>query len=497
MSIIFCCRRICATSNYLASIIKNNWTMENSESDVERRLRKALHLIEKLRTKYDFEKEVGQELALRNETLKKDIYNETEKYKHAIDAFDELYSTFFELWKEHEMLLSDGLPKDELSHQEMRAKLEEHRDSAERLKRLANPPSAKHKKKNRRASELGINIQAGMGTSLTRSRVGSTISDKRGSMRLDTHVENEENLESLDAEKEGTLSRKDTLAILPTAGGKVVPNEPALEGRRPSMESSVIDAEGDLEYYSTLSENTSAIAPLFEHFIVVGVPMNTAEDMLDKLNKQSASQEGVSSRWLRKLGLNKIVSGEQIPGQNSNGQGSNSELTTPKERSDSAHMEEAPRDSLWGISTNLFSSSDDSNSTARSNISGHISQGSKTVSKWGKMFSSNTKPIGEGTNEKDKSAKKSGRFSTTAIPTSPDVIVSEEELKRCDSTPAPNASSEDSLEPGGNNIKEEPFAETRESVKAANVLDPRDVSSKEKPPSGSSEQKSFSSALSR
>ena len=57
--------------------------MEGSSSldDTRRRLAKSLLLNEKLKAKYEFEREVSKELASRNDQLKKEIGSESEKNK--------------------------------------------------------------------------------------------------------------------------------------------------------------------------------------------------------------------------------------------------------------------------------------------------------------------------------------------------------------------------------------------------------------------------------
>jgi hypothetical protein len=56
-----------------------------------RKLGKALRLIEKLKEKCGYEREVNQELAQRNEILKREVKEEGEKLKAVITAFDDLH----------------------------------------------------------------------------------------------------------------------------------------------------------------------------------------------------------------------------------------------------------------------------------------------------------------------------------------------------------------------------------------------------------------------
>lgn len=368
----------------------NSSTKDPALTDVERRLNKALRLIEKLRNKYDFEKEVGQELALRNENLKRDLYNESERHKHASTAFDELYSTFFDLWRRHEELLTKGLPAEDVALQDLRAALDDQKDTAERLKRFANPPSAKHKKKSRRASEVGINIQAELGTSLIRSRTGSTAvtesaqGAKRVSLSIEENTAQDEHFEFPESSAGGTLNRKDTLVAFPKLSGAAgASGVDAIQSRKSSVD---MGGANDLDYYSD-----NSMIPLFEHFIVVGVSMGTAEEVLGKLNKQAAASEAVSSRWLRKLGLTKMISNDNSPASSTGGRRSSNitpERPTPKDNfSHSPHMEETSRDSMWGSS--LFSSNDEcDNVTSRATFSSAPAKSASTFYKFGKMFGS-------------------------------------------------------------------------------------------------------------
>jgi hypothetical protein len=43
---------------------------------------------------------VGQELALRNETLRRDVIAENERYKTLLSSFEEMHSLFLEQWAE-------------------------------------------------------------------------------------------------------------------------------------------------------------------------------------------------------------------------------------------------------------------------------------------------------------------------------------------------------------------------------------------------------------
>ena len=60
------------------------------ESDDKRRLGKALLVNEKLKAKYQFEKEVSKELAGRNDMLKKELVVEAEKSKTLLHSLDDV-----------------------------------------------------------------------------------------------------------------------------------------------------------------------------------------------------------------------------------------------------------------------------------------------------------------------------------------------------------------------------------------------------------------------
>lgn len=358
--------------------------------DVERRLSKALRLIEKLRNKYDFEKEVGQELALRNETIKKDLYNSNERHKHAMAAFDELHATFFDLWKHHEAVISSGVPTDPSALEQMREALEDQRETAERLKRFVHPPSAKLKKKSRRASEVGINIQAELGTSLTRSRPGSVVIEE-APKKTDAAAPS--------AVTTAVLNRKDTVTVASASKEVLVKqsvgeNPDSAASRKSSM---VMDGSGDLDYYSALGE--SQATPLFEHFIVVGVPPETAEAVLEKLKRQSELNEALSSRWLRKLGLTKMVSNDNSPASTQGRQSTNitPERTHSRDNVSSPLVEDSASHSIWNSPTNLFSGNDEGDMTSRATFSAPSTKNSpSTFSKFGKLFGS--KDTGDATN---------------------------------------------------------------------------------------------------
>jgi hypothetical protein len=71
-----------------------------------RKLGKALRLIEKLKEKCGYEKEVNQELAQRNEILKREVKEEGEKLKAVITAFDDLHKICAFLLDENGMSFS-------------------------------------------------------------------------------------------------------------------------------------------------------------------------------------------------------------------------------------------------------------------------------------------------------------------------------------------------------------------------------------------------------
>ena len=56
--------------------------MSTVQTEIKRKLAKSLILNEKLKSKYEFERDVSKELAVRNDNLKKDIGNEYERYKN-------------------------------------------------------------------------------------------------------------------------------------------------------------------------------------------------------------------------------------------------------------------------------------------------------------------------------------------------------------------------------------------------------------------------------
>jgi FtsZ-binding cell division protein ZapB len=69
--------------------------MDNKlESDEKRRYAKALLQNEKLKAKYQFEKEVSKELAARNDHLKKEYGAECDKSKFLIGSLDEVTAKF-------------------------------------------------------------------------------------------------------------------------------------------------------------------------------------------------------------------------------------------------------------------------------------------------------------------------------------------------------------------------------------------------------------------
>jgi len=69
--------------------------MDNKqESDERRRYAKALLQNEKLKAKYQFEKEVSKELAARNDLLKKEHAAECDKAKSLLGCLDETASKF-------------------------------------------------------------------------------------------------------------------------------------------------------------------------------------------------------------------------------------------------------------------------------------------------------------------------------------------------------------------------------------------------------------------
>lgn len=69
----------------------------DSKETILRRLKKALRLAGKLQTKLDFEKDVSQELARRNEQLKKDGEGQDEVYNTLKESFREMYLQFDDL----------------------------------------------------------------------------------------------------------------------------------------------------------------------------------------------------------------------------------------------------------------------------------------------------------------------------------------------------------------------------------------------------------------
>lgn len=70
-----------------------------------RKLGKALRLIEKLKEKCAYEKDVNQELAQRNEVLKREVKEENEKMKVVVSAFDDLHRLCAALLDENGMTL--------------------------------------------------------------------------------------------------------------------------------------------------------------------------------------------------------------------------------------------------------------------------------------------------------------------------------------------------------------------------------------------------------
>lgn len=443
---------------------------DSAQSDVERRLTKALRLIEKLRNKYDFEKEVGQELALRNEALKKDLHNETERHKHAVASFEELYCAFSDLCRQHEQVLSDGLPTDPAAIDNMRSLLDDQRDTAERLKRFANPPSTKHKKKSRRASEVGINIQAELGTSLIRSMPGVPL---------------DESVDSANDKAAPILNRKNTMALSSAgAGNEWSMEDTAIVSATPSRKC-LLEQENseELDYYEALGGNS--MTPLFEHFIVVGVPAETAVNVLDKMRKEMESTEAVSSRWLRKLGLSKMMSNENSPAPAGR---SFSNLTPERNVSQEFHSPniETSRDSFWGITSPNV---EDEDITTRATFSSPSLRAntSSTFSKFGKFFGSKETAT-DSSSETDRGSffgKKTRRQSTPDVnPPDVDFLAAVDTLKRCDSAP-------------GSVIAESPSTPDVTKSDHSIVFDSSEESKTKPPTVQDSDSRSMSNAFSR
>ena len=76
--------------------------VDNNENEtdiitLQRRLQKAIRLADKLKQKYEFEREVSRELAKRNELLKAELNFEEENYRNLSNVFKETCARFGDL----------------------------------------------------------------------------------------------------------------------------------------------------------------------------------------------------------------------------------------------------------------------------------------------------------------------------------------------------------------------------------------------------------------
>jgi hypothetical protein len=228
------------------------------------------------------------------------------------------------------------------------------------------------------------------------------------------------------------------------AGGAV--GASAANANAPAMESA-----DDLDLCSALGD--SAAVPLFEHFIVVGVPAVTAEEVLGKLNKQMEAQEAVSSKWLRKLGLSKMISStDNSPVASAARRSSVGSALTPERpppapapsiglspRGDDTSA--APRDSLWGSSLFSGGGGEDREGGEQSSRVGPADPSAAKGAgsgRWGKLFGSkadaeppapaSTTGAGTGAGAGDEETEKTsffGRKSTRRLTAPADMALSD------------------------------------------------------------------------
>jgi len=298
--------------------------------DVHQKLKRASRLSNKLQEKVHFEHEVSKELARRNEQLSNENQEEIERYRTLAAAFEELFYEFKDLLDNHETLLNGDIPiQGSVRHNELLAECDEKTSFIRSIRSRAGIDKGRNRGSSRQ-SETGFSLMSG--SLLLRKSSTETTMRGGGESNLDfstSTAPSEDGGSSNSRSIAGKLMRGLSTPVTVDPDATSHNSTPSAPPKRrlslnpftsnPKQQTSLAAAAADvmvLEASSspsvlpteslppdspTLSTcQTSCVnVPLFEHFLVIGVPVETALDVSNQLRQKQAK---VSERIMTRIG---------------------------------------------------------------------------------------------------------------------------------------------------------------------------------------------------